>query len=263
MSKTILITGAGTGIGKDTAFALAARGHQVLATTQTSAQARALQDAAKAQGLNLNAFKLDITSPTEREQLTHHTIDVLINNAAMGESGSLAEVDMQRVRQLFEVNLFATLELTQVALRQMIQRESGTVLFISSIAGRVPMPFLMPYSMSKFALSAAAAGLRAEMDQLQKNVHIAVIEPGAIHTGFNQAMADSKYAWMGPSSYFAHQAEAMKKQERLTFHWLEAKTTAGIVKAIVKAAEARRPRLRYVAPWIQGLGVRLARILGV
>ena len=90
MSKTILITGAGTGIGKDTAFALAARGHQVLATTQTSAQARALQDAAKAQGLNLNAFKLDITSPTEREQLTHHTIDVLINNAAMGESGSLA-----------------------------------------------------------------------------------------------------------------------------------------------------------------------------
>ena len=263
MSKTILITGAGTGIGKDTAFALAARGHQVLATTQTSAQALALQDAAKAQGLNLNAFKLDITSPTEREQLTHHTIDVLINNAAMGESGSLAEVDMQRVRQLFEVNLFATLELTQVALRQMIQRGSGTVLFISSIAGRVPMPFLMPYSMSKFALSAAAAGLRAEMDQLQKNVHIAVIEPGAIHTGFNQAMADSKYAWMGPSSYFAHQAEAMKKQERLTFHWLEAKTTAGIVKAIVKAAEARRPRLRYVAPWIQGLGVRLARIWGV
>jgi short-subunit dehydrogenase len=263
MPKTILITGAGTGIGKDTAYALAARGHHVLATTQTNEQALALQDAAKAQGLNIKAFKLDITSATDRELLTHHAIDVLINNAAMGESGSLAEVDMERVRQLFEVNLFATLELTQVALRQMIQRESGTVLFISSIAGRVPMPFLMPYSMSKFALSAAAAGLRTEMDQLKKNVHIAVIEPGAIHTGFNQAMTNSKYAWMGPSSYFAHQAEAMKKQERLTFHWLEAKTTAGIVKAIVKAAEARRPRLRYVAPWIQGFGVRLARILGV
>mgnify|MGYP000061179581 FL=1 len=263
MSKTILITGAGTGIGKDTAFALAARGHHVVATTQTEAQALALQAAAMAQGLHLEAFKLDITLPGDRELLTHHPIDVLINNAAMGESGSLAEVDMQRVRQLFEVNLFATLELTQVALRQMIERESGTVLFISSIAGRVPMPFLMPYSMSKFALSAAAAGLRAEMDQLKKNVHIAVIEPGAIHTGFNQAMTDSKYAWMGPTSYFADQAEAMKKQEHLTFHWLEAKTTASIVKAIVKAAESRRPRLRYVAPWIQGFGVRLARIFGV
>jgi short-subunit dehydrogenase len=137
------------------------------------------------------------------------------------------------------------------------------VLFISSIAGRVPMPFLMPYSMSKFALSAAAAGLRAEMDQLKKNVHIAVIEPGAIHTGFNQAMTNSKYAWMGQTSYFAHQAEAMKQQERRTFDWLEAKNTDAIVQAIVKASEARRPRLRYVAPWIQGLGVRLARIFGV
>jgi short-subunit dehydrogenase len=263
MSKTILITGAGTGIGKDTAFALSKRGHRILATTQTEAQAEALKQTAHAQGLQIEVFKLDITVEQDRELLSQYAVDVLINNAALGESGSLAEVDMQRVRHLFEVNLFATLELTQVALKQMIQRQSGTVLFISSIAGRVPMPFLMPYSMSKFALSAAAAGLRAEMDQLKKNVHIAVIEPGAIHTGFNQAMTNSKYAWMGKASYFAHQAEAMKKQERRTFDWLEAKTTDAIVQAIVKASEASRPRLRYVAPWIQGLGVRLARIFGV
>ena len=263
MTKTILITGAGTGIGKDTAFALAQRGHQVLATTQTDAQALALQASAEAQGLKLEAFKLDITSAADRNLLTQRHIDVLINNAAMGDSGSLAEVDIQRVRQLFEVNLFATLELTQVALRQMIERQSGTVLFISSIAGRVPMPFLMPYSMSKFALSAAAAGLRAEMDQLKKNVHIAVIEPGAIHTGFNQAMTNRKYAWMGSSSYFAHQAEKMQKQERATFKFLEARSTRGIVKQIVKASEAARPKLRYVSPWIQGFGVRMARIFGV
>jgi short-subunit dehydrogenase len=97
----------------------------------------------------------------------------------------------------------------------------------------------MPYSMSKFALSAAGAGLRAEMDQLKKNIHIALIEPGAIHTGFNQAMTDSKYAWMGPSSYFAHQAEKMQKQERATFQFLEAKSTDGIVKQIIKASEAQ------------------------
>ena len=263
MSKTILITGAGTGIGKDTAFALSQRGHHVLATTQTEAQALALQQEASAKHLKLETFKLDITSASDRALLPQHHIDVLINNAALGDSGSLAEVDMQRVRQLFEVNLFATLELSQVALRQMIERQSGTVLFISSIAGRVPMPFLMPYSMTKFALSAAAAGLRAEMDQLKKNVHIAVIEPGAIHTGFNQTMTDSKYAWMGSTSYFAHQAEKMQKQERATFKFLEARSTRGIVAQIVKASEASRPKLRYVSPWIQGLGVRLARIFGV
>jgi short-subunit dehydrogenase len=161
------------------------------------------------------------------------------------------------------VNLFCTLELTQVALSGMIRREKGTVLLVSSIAGRVPMPFLMPYSMSKFALSAAGAGLRAEMDQLKKNIHIALIEPGAIHTGFNQAMSESKYAWMGSSSYFAHQAEKMKKQEHATFKFLEARSTKGIVKQIVKAAEANRPKLRYISPWIQGFGVRMARIFGV
>ena len=263
MSKTILITGAGSGIGKDTAFALAQRGHRVLATTQTDAQALSLEQDARTYKVVLEVFKLDITLEHDRKKLMQYDLDVLINNAAIGESGFLAEVDMKRVRQLFEVNLFCTLELTQVALRNMIKRESGTVLLVSSIAGRVPMPFLMPYSMSKFALSAAGAGLRAEMDQLKKNIHISLIEPGAIHTGFNQAMTDSKYAWMGSSSYFSHQAEKMKKQERATFKLLEARSTQGIVKQIIKASEANRPKLRYVSPWIQGFGVQLARIFGV
>ena len=263
MTKTILITGAGSGIGKDASFALAARGHRVLATTQTQAQAEALAHESQHKGIHLEAFKLDITLDADRKLIEPFAIDVLVNNAGMGESGSLAEVDMQRVRNIFEVNLFCTLELTQLALRGMIQREKGTVLLVSSIAGRVPMPFLMPYSMSKFALSAAGAGLRAEMDQLKKNIHIALIEPGAIHTGFNQAMTDSKYTWMGPSSYFAHQAQKMQKQERATFQFLEAKSTDGIVKQIIKACETSRPKLRYTSPWIQGFGVRMARIFGV
>ena len=263
MKKTILITGAGTGIGKDAAFALALRGHRVLATTQTQAQSDVLRIEAANRNVVLEIFKLDITLEADREAIAAYPIDVLLNNAGMGESGSLAEVDIQRVRQIFEVNLFATLALTQVALRGMIAREKGTVLFVSSIAGRVPMPFLMPYSMSKFALSAAGAGLRAEMDQLKKNIQIALIEPGAIHTGFNQAMTNSKYQWMNAGSYFAHQAEAMKKKERATFKFLEARSTQGIVNQIVKAAEASRPKLRYVSPWIQGFGIRLARIFGV
>ena len=263
MTKTILITGAGSGIGKDSAFALAARGHRVLATTQTQAQAEALAQESQNKGIHLEVFKLDITLDADRKLIEPFAIDVLVNNAGMGESGSLAEVHMQRVRKIFEVNLFCTLELTQLALSGMIQREKGTVLLVSSIAGRVPMPFLMPYSMSKFALSAAGAGLRAEMDQLKKNIQIALIEPGAIHTGFNQAMTNSKYEWMNASSYFSHQAEAMKKKERATFKFLEARSTHGIVQQIIKAAEASRPKLRYVSPWIQGFGIRLARIFGV
>jgi short-subunit dehydrogenase len=263
MSKTILITGAGTGIGRDAAFALATRGHRVFATTVDEAQAAALRAECQANRQALDVFKLDITAAADRELVRPLALDVLINNAAIGDSGSLAEVDVNRIRATFEVNVFATLELTQLALEGMIERERGTVVFISSIAGRVPMPFLMPYSMTKFALSAAGAALRKEMDQLGKHVQVALIEPGAIHTGFNQSMAARKYEWMDSSSYFSGQAARMKAKEKRMFGLVEARSTRTIVSKIVKAVEAERPRLRYVSPWVQGAMVRLARILGV
>ena len=260
--KTILITGAGTGIGRDAALALARRGHRVIATTFSTEQANALLQFAAQQQVTLEVFKLDITQAQDRALILPLQLDVLINNAAVGESGSLAEVDMDRVRHAFEINVFATLELTQLALRGMIARECGTVLLVSSIAGRLPMPFLMPYSMTKFALSAAGAGLRAELDTLRKNVHVALIEPGAIHTGFNQAMTQRKYAWMGEQSYFKHLVGKLQAEEKRTFDFLEARDTRSIVAQIVKASEARRPKVRYVAPWIQGFFVWVARVVG-
>ena len=138
--KTILITGAGSGIGRDAAFALAARGHRVIATTYSEAQADALRETCRSRAPGIEVLKLDITSASDRAQILEQPLDVLLNNAGVGESGSLAEVDVDRIRQAFEVNVFATLELTQLALRGMIARRQGTVLFVSSIAGRVPMP---------------------------------------------------------------------------------------------------------------------------
>ncbi len=264
--KTILITGAGSGIGRDAVFALAARGHRVIAATFDEAQAAALRSQCAAKpnpgGTGIEVIRLDITSATDRESVRNRDIDVLINNAGVGDSGSLAEVDVDRIRKVFEVNVFATIELTQVVLAGMIARSRGTVLFVSSVAGRLPVPFLMPYSMSKFALSAAGAALRSEMDQLGRNIQISLIEPGAIHTGFNQAMTDRKYEWMARESYFRDQIDRLKASETKSFNFLEARNTDSIVAKIVMAAEARRPKLRYVAPWLQGLGVRIARILG-
>ena len=249
MTQRAIVTGAGGGIGAVIARRLTDDGFDVVKLDISGS----------------NYTHCDVTDENAIRSLVDEIgpVDVLVNNAALGESGSLAEVDIERVRRIFEVNLFSTLALTQVALRGMIARQRGTVVFISSIAGRVPFPFLMPYSMTKFALSAAAAGLRAEMDQLGKGIAVCVVEPGAIHTGFNQSMAASKYAWMGPDSYFHDQKEKMQAEEKRTFSFLEAKTTDSVVAAIVKASEAKRPRLRYVAPWIQGFGVRMARIFGV
>jgi short-subunit dehydrogenase len=262
MSKTILITGAGTGIGKDAAKSLMARGHKVYATTYSEAEVGALQ-AELGQGTQV--FKLDITSAEDREKIAGLSLDVLINNAAQSLSGSLADVKIDRVRRLFEVNLFSSLELTQIAIRSMIGRGGGTVIFMSSITGRVPEPFVMPYSMTKFAISAAAAGLREEMKELGKGIHVSVVEPGPYNTGFNQKMVNSQFEFMEKegSLFTQAQIETRKKAIDARLRWLEVGSTDTIVRKIVKAAEARKPKLRYVAPWTFALLVRVLRILGV
>jgi short-subunit dehydrogenase len=262
MPKTILITGAGTGIGKDTAKRLLARGHKVYATTYAEPEVSALQ---MELGSSARVFKLDITKPEDRDKIAGLDLDVLINNAAQSLSGSLADVQIDRVRRLFEVNLFSALELTQIAIRSMIARGGGTVIFMSSIVGRIPEPFVMPYSMSKFAISAAAAGLREEMKALGKGIHVAVVEPGPYKTGFNQQLMSSQFeAIEKDGSLFSRaQIEARKQASDRRLRLLEVGSTDTIVRQIVSAAEARKPRLRYVAPWTFAIMVRLLRIAGI
>lgn len=259
--KSILITGAGTGIGKDAAKRLVQRGHTVYAATHHDAEIAPLQAEF---GPSAHVFKLDITDADDRAKIADLDLDVLVNNAAIGESGSLAEVDIDKVRKVFEVNLFSSLELTQIAIRTMIERGGGTVVFISSIAGRIPTPFLMPYSMTKFAISAAAAGLHEEMKTLRKGVHVSVVEPGPFRTGFNQKMSDSRFDWMKEDSLFSkEQIEAMESGTTRMLRRAEARSTTSIIKKITAAAEAEKPRLRYVAPLHFAIIVRLLRILGV
>jgi short-subunit dehydrogenase len=257
--KRVLITGSSSGIGRDSVRALADRGHTIYATTHTEAQAEWWKSVG---GTGIEAFKLDITDSVDRSRADALPIDVLVNNAAIGESGSLAEVPLERVRATFDTNLFATLALTQIVLKGMIARGSGTVIFISSLAGRLPAPFLMPYAMTKFSLSAAADALRQEMELLDRGIRIAVVEPGAFHTGFNQKMIAKKYEWMREASYFRDQMAALKIREERLLAILELRATRSIVRKIVQAVEAEKPRLRYVAPWWQGFGSHLLRAFG-
>lgn len=259
--KNILITGAGSGIGKEAAFTLSRRGHHVIATARSDESVAQLQKEASDQNLDIKAFKLDITSASDRQKITEYDLDVLINNAGAGQTGSLAEIPMERVRMNFEVNVFSPIEITQVALKGMMKKGKGTVIFVSSLAGRTPMPFLNPYSMTKFALSGGVAALRDEIHRVAKNVHVSLIEPGAYATGFNAKMFETKYEWMDENSYFHKIIPQLKKLEN-GIGLLETKSTAGIVKKIVKACESSRPCLRYVAPWYQGLGIYLMRLIG-
>lgn len=259
MPKTIMITGAGSGFGKQTALALARRGHRVVAATYDQAQADALSHEASSLGVTLTALKLDITSETDRKQVAGSGIDVLINNAAVGESGALAEVPLDRIRRTFETNVLGTIGMVQAAVPELITRGGGTIVIVTSLAGRMAIPFLAPYGMTKFALEVAGADLAVELSPF--NIRVSLVEPGSFATGFNEAQIATKYAWMRPDSIYRDKVDYIKKNEGIVMG-LQSSRIDQVVQAMVTAAEASRPRLRYAVPWWQGRYVQALRALG-
>jgi len=196
MSKSVLITGAGSGFGKGASIALHERGYHVIATTETEEQATTL----RAEVPSLVVEKLDITTDDVRKA-ANWDIDVLVNNAGAGETGPLADVPLARVRRLFEVNVFGTLSLTQAVLPSMITKGSGRVIIMSSIAGVVSGPAFGPYSMNKHALEAMGKALRGEL--AGQNIDVTLLNPGPYQTGFNDRMAASMWEWFGDDSLSA------------------------------------------------------------
>lgn len=193
MAKTVLITGAGSGFGKGASVALAERGHRVIATTETDEQAAAL----RAESPELTVEKLDITS-ADVGKAADWDIDVLINNAGAGQTGPMADVPLDRVRHLFEVNVFGTLAMTQSVLPGMVAKGVGRVIIVSSIAGVVSGPSFGPYSMTKHALEAMGKAMRAEL--APQGIDVTLLNPGPYLTGFNDRMADSMWEWFGDGS---------------------------------------------------------------
>ena len=259
MAKTIMITGAGSGFGKQAALALAARGHQVIAATYDQPQADALMRDAAGAGVTLRAIKLDITSEHDRLQVAGSGIDVLINNAAVGESGALAEVPLDRIRRVHETNVIGTIGMVQAAVPELIKKGGGTIVIVTSLAGRMPIPFLAPYGMTKFALEVAGADLAVELKPF--NIRVSLIEPGSFATGFNEAQIATKYSWMTPDSIYRDKAAYIKKNEGIVMG-LQSSKIEKVVATMVNVAEASRPRLRYAVPGWQGAYIQILRALG-
>ena len=201
--KTVLITGAATGFGRGAALALAARGHHVIATTETEEQAAAL----RAEAPQLQVEKIDITTD-DVNKVKDWNVDVLINNAGFGQTGPLADVPEAIVRKVFDVNVFGTLRMTQATLPQMVKRGTGRVIIVSSIAGVLAGPAFGPYSMSKFALEAMGKTLRGEL--FAQGIDVCLLNPGPYLTGFNDRMADSMWDWFGDDSVSAGSTDLFK-----------------------------------------------------
>lgn len=264
MKKSVLITGSGTGLGKMAAIELARRSHTVYASTRFESEAEELNKLARERSLNLTAFKLDILLEEDREKLNNYDFDVLINNAAIGDSGSVSEIQVDRFKNVFETNVFSNILITQVALEKMIKKGKGRVIFISSLAGRLSIPFFAPYCSTKFAIEGFARSLFYEMKFLDyANIEVAVIEPGAYATGFNERVYEKKYVWMKENSYFKHKLEKMHDIEVRLWNLAESKNFKAIVKKYVKVVECKKLKFRYQAPFMQAFLTKLMLVLGM
>ncbi len=196
MSKTIFITGAGHGFGKETALGLAKAGHRVIASAQIWPQVWDLMEEAKKQDLKLEVIKLDLRDHIDRSRALTYDIDVLVNNAGIMESGPMAEIPVERVRESFETNVFCHLELTQGFVHKMIKQGHGKVVWISSVAGIRTTPFIGTYCATKHAIEAIAWAMKEELEP--HGIKVATINPGPYLTGFNDTGAVSMLQWYDP-----------------------------------------------------------------
>lgn len=208
MSKTILITGAGSGLGHGVALGLARKGHQVVATCENWPQVTQLRSDAKTENLstNLTVEKLDYRSSDDIAHIIEKyaaDVDIFAPNAATGETGPIAEIDVDRVRHVFEVNVFRTLELIQGFAKAFVARGHGKIIPTSSIAGFFTFNYLAPYCASKHALEAVMQTLYNELKGT--GVQVATINPGPFRTGFNDRMYDTLDQWYDPEKNFTEE----------------------------------------------------------
>jgi NAD(P)-dependent dehydrogenase (short-subunit alcohol dehydrogenase family) len=210
MSKTILITGAGSGFGEAAALGLARRGHTVIATAQISPQVAALRRKAAELDLNqLRVEKLDLFDRYDVALAQTWDVDVLWNNAGLGESGPVSEIPVDLVRHNYEVNVFKPLELTQGFIQKWVAaRKKAKIVFTSSMGGLFTPAGWGVYVSTKHALESIAEAMQQEMAPF--GIKVQTINPGAYLTGYNETMADTAFRWLDDGRNFTKR-EALRK----------------------------------------------------
>ena len=198
MEKVALVTGSSSGIGYETALALARDGYHTFASMRDTNKANELTKTANKENLSISVLELDvdneesIVSAIKKIMTAVKRIDVLVNNAGYGQFGCTEDVSVDDFRKQFETNFFSIVRVIQEVAPIMRKQNSGIIINISSVVGRMGLPGSTAYISSKFALEGLSECLRYELGMF--GIKTAVIEPGVIKTKFFESMKipDSK-----------------------------------------------------------------------
>jgi len=243
MKKTIVITGASSGIGKATAKYFAENGWNVAATMRKPENEKELNSLA-----NVKLTSLDVTDKTQVKSAIDQIerdfgqIDVLLNNAGYGLIGPLELADEEQIYKQFETNVFGCLRTIKAVLPAMKANGKGLILNVTSIGGIITMPMASLYHATKFAMEGLSQSLNYELNPL--NIKVATIAPGGVSTDFSGRSMEMTVSDGEPIEGYENLITAMNNflnrgEER-------ASTSEDIAKAIFEAANSENPKVRYV-----------------
>lgn len=261
--KIILITGATAGIGRTTALHLTRLGHHVIASGRKAAELAKLETEALGQGGKLDVVPLDVTSAESIAGAVEAVAsltdgkgpDVLINNAGFGVLGPTSEISDAETRRQYETNVFGLMNVTRAFLPKMIERRAGRIINVSSVGGRITLPYFGVYNSTKYAVEALSDALRYELRPF--GIDVALIEPGVIRTNF-EATAATGLQRLTAGAYRGSLAKydtMSKAADRF------ASNPIVVAKAIARAVGARRASARYVTPRSTHMVLWLSAIL--
>jgi len=236
MKPSVLVTGASAGIGAATARLLADRGFRVFGTSRRPGSGA--PEAPHAEWIAMDVCDDGSVQRGVAAVLTSAgQLDGLVCNAGYGIFGSVEEVSLEQARAQLETNFFGVLRTLRAALPSMREARRGRIVLVGSLAGRAPIPFQAHYSASKAAVEALALALRNELHAF--GIGVSLVEPGDIHTGFNEAME-----WGNPDAS-AYVTQARRTEQVIRESLPRAPGPEVVAHAIHRALTARRPRVRY------------------
>ena len=246
MEKVAIVTGSSSGIGFETALALAKEGYFTYATMRDTTKSDKIKEIAQKENLKINILELDVDDEKSVKSAIaqildqKQRIDVLVNNAGWGLWGCVEDVSVDEFKEQFETNFFSIIRLIQEVAPTMRKQSSGTIVNVSSVVGRIGFPASPAYISSKFALEGLSESMRFEFAPF--GVDVIIIEPGVIKTNFMKNMKMAKKSELD-TVYKDITTKVVSGVKMMVEMGTPPKEVAN---TIVKAIKDKKPLPRYV-----------------
>jgi NAD(P)-dependent dehydrogenase (short-subunit alcohol dehydrogenase family) len=245
--KVAIVTGSSSGIGHATSLLLARNRFHTYATIRNIEKSANIRKIANEERLPLQVIHLDVNDEAsirnsiEKVVSEKERIDVLVNNAGYGLVGAFEDLSVEEIKSQFETNFFGIIRLTQQVLPIMRQQKSGTIVNVSSGAGRIGFPGMSAYVSSKFALEGLSESMSYELEPF--GIKVVIIEPGVIRTNFKKNSVMSKKS-LDDSSISPYSSLIQKMDASISSIVEHATPPEEVAKAILHAVITKNPELR-------------------